>query len=154
MIIANRQLLMFLLAGLIGGCADTVSRDRDDVVLVRATLESSDFLHEPTTEFRDDKMIVRAAPEMITFRVNGVLIGHISQVRITVTEFGTHDPMPGLAYFLIATRDAGALTAKWWDLADHGLCLDEVKKKFDIEQEVAALQKFYPCAERNHQGGP
>lgn len=141
-----RSLRILLLAPFLSACANTLSPDRDDVVLVNATLESSEFLSEPTTQFRDGEMIINGAPVKLEFRAHLVLIGHTDQVEITGTVNRTHDLMPGLDYFLLETRDAGTLEPRWFDLANDGLCIPETKQKeFGIEREVGELQKIYPC---------
>lgn len=141
-------IILFAALFLLSACASAISPERDDVILVRAKLVSTTFLSEPTAEATKDGDIYYCGSLAERYRVLSVLIGHTNQDEIRDTECRTHDLRPGVIYFLIETRKDGVVTPRWSYSDFDGLCVDEeIQKRFAIANEVAALQKDYPCTE-------
>ena len=91
----------------------------------------------------------------IEFVVTRVLIGHTNQRKITITALETHSLLPNLDYYILETRDGAALKTQWWQVAYDGLCIysdNDAPNRFPIADEIAALEKTYPCTEE--QGRP
>ena len=142
---------LLLIACSVSGCTTALSPDRDDVVLVRARLVSDIVVKEgPGWVETSQGLTIYPDTDDIDFAVTRVLIGHTDQRKIRIRTLETHSLRPDLDYFILETRDGAVLKTQWWQVAYDGLCIykeNDAPNNFPIADEIAALEKIYPCSE-------
>lgn len=152
----RKSVSLLLVACAASGCTTALSPDRDDVVLVRARLVLDTVVKEgPGWVETAQGITIYPDTHDIDFDVTRVLIGHTDQRKIRIRTLRTHSLRPDLDYYILETRDGAALKTQWWEVAYDGLCIykeNDAPNRFPIADEIAALEKTYPCTEE--QGRP
>jgi len=139
----------------VSACTTVQSPDRNDVVLVRATLTKVETGGPPPRRWQEPGVVYTIGwCDTLHFTVTDVLIGHTDQREIVFPFIEEDHRLAGHDYYLLATRSGYLLEAgngktlrpRWTGSVDYGLCMgSETIEEFSISREVAELSKTIPC---------